>query len=121
MSTQPDRGYAPDNLQQDIINAISVDVQGPKTYEQMEGEPIEWYLRFQKFMHMGPSRSVLSVYQQEWKAKQAPEGSEGHEKASQQVPQCVSGAWSRAIRQWDWYNRVAAYDLDLKEENHRIH
>lgn len=67
-------------------------------YERMDGEPDLWYDRFERYRLMGPSRSLLAVYNAERLDR-----SEGPAKA-------IPGAWVYACRVWDWKNRASTWD-----------
>ncbi len=77
-------------------------------YEQLPNEPDKWYIRFQKFLALGPRRSVLKTYalerQEVAKHKQAD--------ASNIAPIAVPPDWRKCTKDYQWAERAAAYDKE---------
>lgn len=57
-----------------------------------------WYRRFERYLRMGPTRSLLGCVNEEKAEK-------GRGKSIK-----VSGSWNRAFVTWDWESRAAEYD-----------
>jgi len=72
-----------------------------KTWERMESEPENWFLRFTRYLNAGLNRSFLGVYNDE-------RAERGKGKALR-----ISGAWERRVKQFDWAERARLYDLEL--------
>jgi len=68
-----------------------------------ELEPTLWFGRFQQFLTMGPERSVRQLAD-DWRAAQ------GHSRRGS-----APGAWTRAAKQWHWYERAEAWDLEQQQ------
>lgn len=66
-------------------------------YKRMEGEPLIWYRRFERYRLMEPVRSIPAVYRELTKnnATNAP------------------GDWYQKAKIWKWDERVAAWDVYL--------
>lgn len=76
-------------------------------WERQDNEPTLWFGRFQRFLAMGPERSVLGLYNQ-WRQEKA------HESKPASSP---PSAWTNAAKKWNWRQRASAYDLtQLKQE-----
>lgn len=77
-------------------------------YEQLPNEPDKWYIRFQKFLALGPRRSVLKTYamerQESGKQKQAD--------TSNVAPIAVPPDWRKCTKDYQWAERAAAYDKE---------
>lgn len=77
-------------------------------YEQLPNEPDKWYIRFQKFLALGPRRSVLKTYglerQENAKHKQAD--------TSNIAPIAVPPDWRKYTKEYQWAERAAAYDKE---------
>lgn len=65
-------------------------------------EPALWYERFQRYVYLGPSRSLMAVYRVEAKTKKSAKERE----RARNVP----GAWFVAVKRWDWRTRADAFD-----------
>lgn len=77
-------------------------------WDRMEGEPLRWYARFDRFRLMGWRRSVADVYHKENSVKQR--------KTALKVP----GDWYKTAKQWQWDERVEAWDAHKRVERDRI-
>lgn len=69
-------------------------------WDRQEGEPGNWFDRFERFRRMGPQRSLL--------AAAAAEANERQKK----FPGHASGAWRDAAERWRWKARAAAWDAE---------
>lgn len=72
-------------------------------WEQLPGEPSEWYNRFHQFLMLPGKRSLLAAYNAE-------RGEKGRERASG----CPDN-WRSAFKQWRWAERAAAWDAHNNE------
>lgn len=71
-----------------------------KPWEQIEGEPIKWYSRFDKLRLMKPwKRSINAVYVEEQDVKKG-------EKTRENAPTL----WYDIAKQWEWNGRAEAWD-----------
>lgn len=68
-------------------------------WARQEGEPANWYARFEQFRLAGPQRSLLGLYNEE------------RQKAGKGSAQKVPGAWAEAAERWHWRSRCEAYDV----------
>jgi len=66
---------------------------------RMNGEPHKWFVRFNNFRLMGPSRSILACYNGE---KVGRGGKKGHH---------VTSSWQTQSDSWKWRERAEAWDL----------
>lgn len=66
----------------------------PKPWDRQHGEPWPWFLRFGKFLRIGPARSIEAAWRAEYRgpAKRPNSG------------------WYRMAREWKWTARAEAYD-----------
>lgn len=79
-------------------------------WHPLEGEPSEWYTRFERFFLMrGPARSVQSAYRL-WVT------SEGREVGTKGMKD-VTNVWTEMSRRYSWKARAFAYDGEI---NRRI-
>ena len=65
-------------------------------------EPSQWYERFQKYLHLGPARSLIEVYRTDAKSKKSA--------AERARARNVPGSWFAAVKKWNWYARADAFD-----------
>ncbi len=81
------------------------------TWERQENEPVLWFQRFQRFLAMGPDRSVLAFYNH-WRQEKAKKS-----KAKFTPANSPPSAWTKAAQRYNWRQRASAYDLhQLKQE-----
>lgn len=76
----------------------------------MEGEPPLWYQRFTRYRLMEPTRSIAAVFQEEnskklEKTRKSPE---------------PDGTWYAKAREWQWDERVNAWDIHQSQEQEKI-
>lgn len=79
---------------------------------QREGEPPQWFARFERYLMLGEKRSVEAVWQDEQKRAGAAKGSKG------QHPTRPTRHWYHAAKEWQWASRAEAYErhqLDLEK------
>lgn len=65
-------------------------------------EPALWHERFQRYLYLGPARSLIAVYRAEAKS----EKSAAERARARNVP----GAWFAAVKRWNWHARANAFD-----------
>lgn len=65
-------------------------------------EPALWHERFQRYLYLGPARSLIAVYRAEAKS----EKSAAERARARNVP----GAWFAAVKRWNWHVRAEAFD-----------
>lgn len=70
-------------------------------WERQPGEPMRWYLRFDRFRAMGSNRSVLRVYRLEREARRG---------VVHKGPLSLPEGWSKMAKQWRWRERAEAWD-----------
>lgn len=75
-------------------------------WQRQEGEPNLWYSRFERFRLMGPTRSLLAVYEHYLAQKGAKRRNGGG----------IPGAWRRAVERWRWIERAEAWDQSEREK-----
>ncbi len=76
-------------------------------WDRLEGEPILWFDRFDKYYRVqGPGRSLRAAYNLWQKDKGAKPGR-------------VGSAWQKAFADWDWQERAEAYDMHCRQERLR--
>jgi len=74
-------------------------------WDRQEGEPNNWWVRFEKFRKLGLRRSALAVYNEE-----------RAERGMAPAATCP-GAWVPIIAQWEWRERAAEWDKYLIEQD----
>lgn len=67
-------------------------------------EPALWFSRFERYLSLGPKRSVLAVYN-EWR-----------EKARKGATKSVPGSWQKNSKKWRWQERAEAFDAHVAEQ-----
>lgn len=72
-------------------------------WEQLPGEPSEWYNRFHQFLMLPGKRSLLAAY-----------NAERCEKGRERASGCPDN-WRSAFKQWRWAERAAAWDAHNNE------
>lgn len=80
-----------------------------KPWERQKSEPANWYMRFRRYLDLGPGRSLRKALDQE----PATKGNKVQKKEG--VTLSVPGSWSRASKVWRWQERAQAYDLEKQE------
>lgn len=78
-----------------------------KPWMRQPGEPSGWYLRFKRYCRLGPSRSILGLY-----------NSERVEKGRNKVIK-TAGAWVRRAEMFNWVERAASYDKMIDEREQK--
>lgn len=101
----------------------------PKYYEPLDGEPPEWFDKFNKFVLMAESDNVLKAYTAwrideygrklaQWKASKA------KKKPKQPQPPpgrlSVPKGWQRAAEKYEWFDRRSVYLVDRREAHDRM-
>lgn len=79
-------------------------------WEQREGEPDIWFGRFQKYLLLGPNRTLVAGYRAGARHKK-----KTRQSAEKRAHQGVPGAWRNAARKWEWLERAAAWDAVGRE------
>lgn len=82
-------------------------------WDRLEGEPNQWYARFEQFRLLGPNRTIVAIYNDE-RAKK------GKSKLYTFPP-----AWQKYAAEWRWRERAEAWDeaqraLARKEEEGQL-
>src|SRR6202035_4388351 len=70
-------------------------------WDRQEGEPVDWFSRFERFRLIERRRSLLAVYNDEREK-------EGNSARAASVP----SSWNDAAERWNWRGRADAYDMD---------
>lgn len=81
---------------------------------QREGEPAQWFARFERYLMLAEKRSIEAV----WQAEQKRTGSAKVGKGQQEKMTRPSRHWYAAAKTWQWASRAEAYDqhqLDLEK------
>lgn len=76
-------------------------------WERRDGEPDNWYARFDRFRLLGPTRSIEEVYRQE----RAAEGGKGRQQIGKPTRH-----WYAAAETWEWLERAGAWDAERRAE-----
>lgn len=97
---------APKMLHPEQVTEQKVD---DKPWLRMRQEPALWYMRFRRYLELGPKRSMRAALAAEPDAKRAAKGDKAPALKLSDIS--VPGAWSRAAKVWNWRARVEAYDL----------
>lgn len=77
-----------------------------KSWEQVEGESITWFRRFDRYRLMKWERSIAAVFQEEYSKKL-----ENTRKTLE-----PDGTWYKAAERYKWLERAAAWDKHRLEE-----
>ena len=93
---------APKMLHPEQVSGQKVD---DKPWLRQRNEPALWYMRFQRYLALGPKRSMRAALSAEPNPRKA---SGGPVKLSDIS---VPGSWKRASKQWRWQERCEAYDM----------
>jgi len=79
---------------------------------RQKNEPAAWYMRFKRYLDLGPKRSLRKALAAEPMAQKATKGDKNQSEPKKNISDVsVPGAWSRASKVWQWQERAAAYDL----------
>ena len=78
---------------------------------RQKGEPAAWYLRFKRYLDLGPKRSLRKALASE------PDTQKATKSTGKLSDVSVPGAWKRASKVWRWIDRAAAYDLAEQSRN----
>ncbi len=76
---------------------------------RQKNEPAAWYMRFKRYLDLGPKRSLRKALAAEPVATKGDKNQSEPKKNLANVS--VPGSWSRAAKVWQWQERAAAYDL----------
>jgi hypothetical protein len=77
-------------------------------WDRIEGEPILWFDRFDKYYRiLGPERNLQAAYD-------LYKGGGGSKKKGR-----VTAAWKKALVDWNWQKRAEAYDMHVRNERLR--
>jgi hypothetical protein len=82
-------------------------------WSRQKQEPARWYLRFRRYLDMGPKRSLRATIASEPQNEKAKRGDKYQQKISNAS---IPGAWSRAAKLWRWKERADAFDLAQLEK-----
>lgn len=72
-------------------------------WDIQDNEPFIWFARFEQFRLLGPRRTMQAL----WNSLPAPRGIN------------VSPHWTKSAREWNWYQRAAAWDLQVLTDKRR--
>jgi hypothetical protein len=80
---------------------------------RQRNEPAIWFMRFKRYLDLGPKRSLRKAVVDEPDTEKATRGNKKQTEAKKNLSDVsVPGAWSRASKTWRWVERAEAYDLD---------
>lgn len=79
-----------------------------KLYDQLPTEPAKWFGRFNIYLSLGHTRSILKAYRQEKNLEARRKGAE----SAETVPLAAPGEWHLKAREFKWEERAAAYDRE---------
>ena len=82
-----------------------------KPWLRQKNEPALWFMRFNRYLEMGPKRSLRKAVAAEPDSKKAPEGTGKNQETKKLSDVSIPGAWKRASKVWNWVERAAAYDI----------
>lgn len=71
-------------------------------WDRQEGEPVNWFERFESYRKMGPQRTLLGCVNKE-----------RQNRATSNIP----GAWRDAAEKWRWKARAEAWDAEQTRLN----
>jgi hypothetical protein len=98
-----------------------------KPWLRQEGESALWFNRFQRYLDLGPKRSLLAAVQQEKSQIKAVKSTDKKPTQKQkkgvaahlsEVPATkiqVPGSWKQASKHWQWVARAKAWDAHVIE------
>jgi hypothetical protein len=78
---------------------------------RQKGEPAAWYMRFKRYLELGPKRSLRKALATEPDTQKATKGTEKKQETRKLSDVSVPGAWKRASKVWRWVERAECYDL----------
>lgn len=103
-----------------LLHPEQVSAQKPdgEPWLRQKQEPARWYLRFRRYLDMGPKRSLRAAVVSEPQDEKAQRGNKKQIKNSEQKISDVSvpGAWSRSAKIWRWKERAEAFDMAQLEK-----
>jgi hypothetical protein len=82
-----------------------------KPWLRQRNEPAAWYMRFKRYLDLGPKRSLRALVAGEPDTQKATKGTEKNQETKKMSDVSVPGAWKRASKVWRWVERAEAYDL----------
>jgi hypothetical protein len=88
--------------QQEIVQSKQLE-----PWLRQKNEPALWYMRFKRYLDMGPKRSLRALVIAEPSTQKATRKQPEKKMSDVSVP----GAWKRASKMWRWVERAEAYDL----------
>lgn len=80
-----------------------------KPWIRQKQEPALWYMRFRRYVEMGPKRSMRAAIAAEPDSKRVAKGCKTPVLKLSDIS--IPGAWTRAARVWHWKERCESYDL----------
>lgn len=83
---------------------------------RQKSEPALWYMRFKRYLEMGPKRSLRKALADEPDTQKATRGTKKNQETKKLSDVSVPGAWKRASKVWQWVERAEAYDLAQMEK-----
>ncbi len=91
---------------------VSEQKEPEKPWLRQKNEPAAWYMRFKRYLDLGPKRSLRKALAAEPVAQKETKGDKSQSEPKKNLANVsVPGAWSRASKVWQWQERAAAYDL----------
>lgn len=100
--------FAPKMLHPEQVSEQKPD---DKPWLRQKSEPAIWYMRFKRYLDLGPKRSLRKALADEPADEKATKGSKKTSEQKKLSDISIPGAWSRASKVWNWQERAAAYDL----------
>lgn len=88
-----------------------------KPWLRQKHEPALWYMRFKRYLEMGPKRSLRKAVAGEPDAQKATKGTSKKSESKNLADVSVPGAWKRASKVWQWVERAQAYDLSQQAKD----
>jgi hypothetical protein len=102
--------FEPKMLHPEQVSAEKAD---EKPWLRQRNEPAIWYMRFKRYLDLGPKRSLRKAIADEPDTQKVAKGVKKQVEAKKSLSDVsVPGAWSRASKTWRWVERAEAYDLD---------
>jgi hypothetical protein len=96
---------------------VSSQIEQEQPWLRQRNEPAIWYMRFQRYLNLGPKRSLRKALAAETVTHQETKSNEKQPEPKKNLSNVsVPGAWSRASKVWNWSERAAAYDLAEQEK-----
>jgi predicted secreted protein len=83
---------------------------------RQKSEPATWYMRFKRYLDLGPKRSLRKALADEPETQKATKGTGKKQETKNLSDVSVPGAWKRASKLWRWVERAEAYDLAQMEK-----